>query len=113
MEYRGRSTKRRPRCEVSAGDTDQLDSTKAIGEAFQRKAFCRWQVGALLFLLPGNDLDLVALLLILARFLPPSVAEKYELDIPKYHGIEQIAEVQEPGRDTQKEKVIGLAERQV
>lgn len=27
------------------------------------------------------------------RFLPPSVAEKYDLDLPDYKGVEQIVEV--------------------
>lgn len=27
------------------------------------------------------------------RFLPPSVAEKYDLDMPKYEGVDQILEV--------------------
>ncbi|KAL9098402.1 MAG: hypothetical protein Q9163_005932 [Psora crenata] len=46
------------------------------------------------------------------RFLPPSVAEKYELDMPKYQGIDQIVEVGPAEREEQKEKIIGLAERQ-
>lgn len=46
------------------------------------------------------------------RFLPPSVAEKYDLDMPKYEGVDQILEVgvgeQEPrsGGD-----VSGMAKR--
>lgn len=28
----------------------------------------------------------------MSRFLPPSVAEKYGLDLPKYEGVDQIVE---------------------
>ncbi|MCJ1481903.1 hypothetical protein MMC06_002064 [Schaereria dolodes] len=33
------------------------------------------------------------------RFLPPSVAKKYNLDIPKYSGVDQIVEVNESGEN--------------
>lgn len=48
----------------------------------------------------------------LDRFIPQSVAEKYDLDIPDYQGVDQIAEVSGTGTDAKKEKVVGLAERQ-
>ena len=31
------------------------------------------------------------------RFLPPKVAEKYDLDLPEYHGIDQILELSTAG----------------
>ena len=46
------------------------------------------------------------------RFIPQSIAEKYDLDIPDYKGVDQIAEVSGTGTEAKKEKVVGLAERQ-
>lgn len=46
------------------------------------------------------------------RFIPQSVAEKYDLDIPDYQGVDQIVEISGTGTEIKKEKVIGLAERQ-
>lgn len=46
------------------------------------------------------------------RFIPQSVAEKYDLDIPDYQGVDQIAEIGGTGTEAKKEKVVGLAERQ-
>lgn len=46
------------------------------------------------------------------RFIPQSVAEKYDLDIPDYHGVDQIAEVSGTSTEAKKEEVVGLAERQ-
>ena len=48
------------------------------------------------------------------RFIPKAVAEKYDLDIPDYPGVEQIAEVSNTGTRTEskKEKIVELAERQ-
>lgn len=45
------------------------------------------------------------------RFLPPSVAEKYNLDIPDYRGVDQVAEVP-AAQEAKSEKVLKLAERQ-
>lgn len=45
------------------------------------------------------------------RFLPPSVAEKYNLDIPDYRGVDQVAEVPAE-QEAKSEKVLKLAERQ-
>lgn len=47
-----------------------------------------------------------------ARFIPQSVAEKYDLDIPDYQGVDQIAEVSGHSTEAKKQKVVGLAERQ-
>ncbi|KAL9610221.1 MAG: hypothetical protein Q9167_005070 [Letrouitia subvulpina] len=44
------------------------------------------------------------------RFLPPSVAEKYSLDIPDYRGVDQIVEVPAE-QEAKSEKVLKLAER--
>ena len=46
------------------------------------------------------------------RFIPQSVAEKYDLDIPDYPGVDQIAEVSGTGTESKKEKIVELAERQ-
>lgn len=46
------------------------------------------------------------------RFIPQSIAQKYDLDIPDYHGVDQIAEVSGTGTEAKKEEVVGLAERQ-
>ena len=46
------------------------------------------------------------------RFLPPSVAEKYDLDIPPYEGDDQIVETAQTGRRSKAEKVLKIAERQ-
>ena len=51
-------------------------------------------------------------LIIAPRFLPPSVAEKYQLDLPEYQGVHQIAELGGTAASSRKEDVIGLAERQ-
>ena len=45
------------------------------------------------------------------RFIPQSVAEKYDLDIPDYPGVDQIAEVS-TGTESKREKIVDLAERQ-
>ena len=46
------------------------------------------------------------------RFIPRSVAEKYDLDIPDYPGVDQIVEISGTGTATKKEEVKRLAERQ-
>ena len=46
------------------------------------------------------------------RFIPQSVAEKYDLDIPDYEGVDQIAEVSGTGMEGKKQDIVGLAERQ-
>ena len=46
------------------------------------------------------------------RFIPQSVAENYDLDIPDYKGVDQIAEVSGTGTEARKEEVVRLAERQ-
>jgi len=40
------------------------------------------------------------------------MAEKYELDIPEYQGVDQTVEVKVDGQETVKDRVVGLAERQ-
>lgn len=40
------------------------------------------------------------------------MAEKYDLDIPDYQGVDQIAEIGGTGTESKKEKIVGLAERQ-
>ena len=47
-----------------------------------------------------------------SRFLPPSVAEKYDLDIPDYKGDDQIVETAQTGQRSTAEKVLKMAERQ-
>ena len=46
------------------------------------------------------------------RFVPPDVAEKYELDLPDYQGVDQVVEILSSGNETSSEKVLKLAERQ-
>lgn len=46
------------------------------------------------------------------RFLPPSVAEKYDLDIPDYQGDDQVVETAQTGQKSKAEKVLKMAERQ-
>ncbi|KAL8791316.1 MAG: hypothetical protein Q9195_005935 [Heterodermia aff. obscurata] len=46
------------------------------------------------------------------RFLPPSVAKKYDLDIPDFQGDEQVVETAPTGRKATSEKVLKMAERQ-
>ncbi|KAL8819667.1 MAG: hypothetical protein Q9191_007687 [Dirinaria sp. TL-2023a] len=46
------------------------------------------------------------------RFLPPSVAEKYDLDIPDYKGDDQIVETGPTDQKIQAGKVLKMAERQ-
>ena len=46
------------------------------------------------------------------RFIPQSIAQKYDLDIPDYHGVDQIVEVSGNGTEAKKKEVVGLAERQ-
>lgn len=47
-----------------------------------------------------------------ARFVPPSVADKYELDLPEYSGIDQVVELPVSDRESKAEKILKLAERQ-
>ena len=47
-----------------------------------------------------------------SRFLPPSVAQKYDLDIPDYKGDDQVVETAQTGQKSKAEKVLKLAERQ-
>lgn len=44
-------------------------------------------------------------MLIFCRFLPPSVAEKYGLDIPPYQGVDQIVEVGVTANESKPEKI--------
>lgn len=46
------------------------------------------------------------------RFIPQSIAEKYDIDIPDYQGVDQIVEVSGTSTESKKEKILGLAERQ-
>lgn len=48
----------------------------------------------------------------MTRFLPPSVAEKYDLDIPDYQGDDQVVETAQTGQKSKAEKVLKIAERQ-
>lgn len=45
------------------------------------------------------------------RFVPPSVAEKYDLDLPKYAEVDQIVELPSDGKESKAEAVLKLAER--
>lgn len=47
-----------------------------------------------------------------ARFVPPSIAEKYDLDSPEYPGLDQVVELPVSDRESKAEKIIKLAERQ-
>ena len=47
-----------------------------------------------------------------ARFVPPSVAEKYDLDLPAYSGLDQVVELPVSDRESKAEKILKLAERQ-
>ena len=40
------------------------------------------------------------------------MAEKYDLDIPDYQGVDQIAKVSGVGTEAKKEEILGLAQRQ-
>lgn len=46
------------------------------------------------------------------RFVPPSVSEKYNLDVPEYQGVDQVVELPGSGQESKAEKVLKLAERQ-
>ena len=50
--------------------------------------------------------------LIFARFVPPSVAEKYDLDIPEYPGLDQVVELPVNDQESKAERILKLAERQ-
>lgn len=49
--------------------------------------------------------------LIFARFVPPSVAEKYDLDTPEYPGLDQVVELPVNDPESKAEKILKLAER--
>lgn len=108
MEYRRRSASIRSRCQIPSRDSNQPDCTKAACQAFHRHAFRWWKV-RITSLSPSRFFCITGLF---DRFLPQSVAEKYDLDIPDYQGVDQIAEISDTGTEAKKEKVIGLAERQ-
>ena len=108
MEYRRRSASIRSRCQIPSSDSNQPDCTKAACQAFHRHAFRWWKVKPASVLLSR----LFCITGLSDRFIPQSVAEKYDLDIPDYQGVDQIAEITGTGTEAKKEKVIGLAERQ-
>ena len=108
MEYRKRSASIGSRCQIPSRDSNQPDCTKAACQAFYGYPFCWWKV-------KPTSLSLSRLFCVTGlfdRFIPQSVAEKYDLDIPDYQGVDQIAEISGTDTETKKEKVIGLAERQ-
>ena len=108
MEYRRRPAGIRSRGQIPSRDSDQSDCTKAACQAFHRHPFCWWKV-------KPTSLSLSRLSCITGlfdRFIPQSVAEKYDLDIPDYQGVDQIVEISSTGTESKTEKVIGLAERQ-
>lgn len=47
-----------------------------------------------------------------ARFVPPSVVEKYDLDLPAYSGLDQVVELPVSDRESKAEKILKLAEGQ-
>lgn len=47
-----------------------------------------------------------------ARFVPPSVAEKYDLGYPDYSGLDQVVELPVCDQESKAEKILKLAERQ-
>lgn len=67
-----------------------------------RPADCRW-VSNLNALMEGRGS---------CRFVPPSVSEKYNLDVPEYQGVDQIVELPLTGQESKAEKILKLAERQ-
>lgn len=108
MEHRRRSASIRPRCQISPSNSDQFDCTKAASEALYGHALRWWTVTYLLY-------SITVLLVVCSswnRFIPQSVAEKYDLDIPDYQGVDQIAELGGNGTKSKEQEVIGLAERQ-
>lgn len=52
------------------------------------------------------------MIFVYCSFLPPSIAEKYNVDIPDYQGVDQILEISSTEREAMSEKVLKLAERQ-
>lgn len=50
-------------------------------------------------------------ILIQSRFVPPSVAKKYDLDLPNYAGVEQIVEFISDEKESKAEAILKLAER--
>ena len=48
-----------------------------------------------------------------SRFVPPSVAKKYDLDLPEYPGADQIVELPSEQQESKAEKILTLAEGQM
>lgn len=46
------------------------------------------------------------------RFVPPSIAEKYDLGVPEYPGLDQVVELPINDEESKAEKIPKLAERQ-
>ena len=108
MEYRRWSAGVRPWRQIPPCNADQSDCAKTTGEALHGHAFRWWKV----FPVSNGNIITAIACSPFARFLPPSVAEKYNLDIPDYQGVDQIADVSGHGTEAMKQKVVGLAERQ-
>ena len=108
MEHRRRSASVRTRCQIPSGYSDQSDRTKTACQAFLGHTFRWWKVNSPLPIFPY----FLRIIGSFDRFLPQSVAEKYDLDIPDYQGVDQIAEVSGTSTDVKKREIIGLAERQ-
>ena len=108
MEYRRWSASVRPWCQIPPSNSDQSDCTETTSEVLHGHAFRWWKV----VYISDSTIFIAVACLPSARFLPQSVAEKYNLDIPDYQGVDQIAEVSGYGTEDKRQKVVGLAERQ-
>ena len=88
MEYRRRTAKFWSWCQIHARNPDQLDCAETACQSFHWHTFCWRKVGPVF---QSRQRHIAADRI--TRFLPPSVAEKYNLDIPDYKGVDQVAEV--------------------
>lgn len=118
MEHRRRTSGIRPGSQIPAGNSNQSDGAKAARQALHGHAFRRWKVIPPLLPPPPPPppaegfITLFRIIGSSYRFIPRSVAEQYDLDIPDYEGVDQIAEISGNGTESKKEKIVGLVERQ-
>lgn len=109
MEHRRWPASIRPGCQIPPSNSDQSDCSEAAGQALHGHTFRWWKVSGPL---PQESPLPCIMGSSSARFVPQSVAEKYDLDIPDYQGVDQIVEISGGDMGAKKEEVLGLAERQ-